>query len=144
MLSNVISYIRKPSLESNQLPEINIALTNGNQFNVSEGRPLIIHFWATWCPTCKIEASNIESISKEYQVLTVAVNSGSNNDINKYLKERNLSFSVMNDRDGLFAKRFKVEAFPTTFIYDSSGKLKFSEVGYTSTVGLKARIQMSK
>ena len=144
MLSNVISYIRKPSLESNQLPEINIALTNGNQFNVSEGRPLIIHFWATWCPTCKIEASNIESISKEYQVLTVAVNSGSNNDINKYLKERSFSFSVMNDRDGLFAKRFKVEAFPTTFIYDSSGKLKFSEVGYTSTVGLKARIQMSK
>ncbi|RRS30742.1 MAG: thioredoxin [Epsilonproteobacteria bacterium (ex Lamellibrachia satsuma)] len=144
ILSNIINYVRKPELNSIQLQKIEAQLVDGKHFSTEEGRPLVIHFWATWCPTCKLEASNIESISKKYEVLTIAVSSGKDDKIQAYLKERGLTFKVLNDVNGKWAEQFKVKAFPTTFIYDSQGKLKFMEVGYTTTAGLLARLKMAE
>ncbi|MEW8247022.1 MAG: thioredoxin domain-containing protein, partial [Candidatus Thiodiazotropha endolucinida] len=44
-------------------------------------RPLLVHFWAGWCPVCKVESGGIESLSKDYPVVTVAMQSGSENDV---------------------------------------------------------------
>jgi len=142
VLSNIISYIRKPTLDSAQLPPLEVKLIDGSEFKVSTGKPLLIHFWATWCPTCKLEAANIERVSQSYEVLTVAINSGSDGDIQTYMKENKLSFRVLNDAKGIWAKKFKVQAYPTSFIYDANATLKFTEVGYTSTVGLLARLAL--
>ena len=146
VVSNVMSYLRKPTLESNALPQIEDKLLDGTLFtsNSLEGKPLIIHFWATWCPTCKLEAANIQSVSEQYTVLTIAVQSGDNGKIEAYMKEHSFDFKVLNDTDGVWAKKFKVEAFPTTFIYDSKGELRFTEVGYTTTAGLLARLSITE
>jgi len=144
ILSNIMSYLRKPDLASSQLPKIELQLLDGSTFTASKDQPILIHFWAVWCPTCKLEASNIEEVSKKYKVLTIAVNSGSDAEVQTYMQEHNLSFKVFNDKDGTWTKQFKVEAYPTTFIYDSKGELRFSEVGYTSTAGLLARFEWIK
>ncbi len=144
ILTNIISYIRKPELDSNHLPKMEVTLLNGETFRKTEGKPLVIHFWALWCKVCKLEAANIQSVSEKYEVLTIAVNSGDDSKIKAYLKARGLTFNVLNDVDSTWAKKFKVEAFPTTFIYDAEGELKFTEVGYTTTVGLLTRISMAE
>jgi thiol-disulfide isomerase/thioredoxin len=142
IFTNIISYLRKPELSSTSLSQLSVKLLDGSDYSVEKGKPLIIHFWATWCPTCKLEARNIETLSKKYEVLSVAVNSGDKAKIQSYMQSRDLSFKVVNDKEGALAKQFHVEAYPTTFIYDASGVLKFTEVGYTSTAGLLARMQM--
>ena len=144
VISNVMSYLRKPTLESNALPQIEVKLLDGSAFSSKaiEGKPIIIHFWATWCPTCRLEATNIQSVSEKYTVLTIAVQSGDDRKVEAYIKENGLDFEVLNDIDGAWAKKFKVEAFPTTFIYDGKGELKFTEVGYTTTAGLLTRLKM--
>jgi thiol-disulfide isomerase/thioredoxin len=144
ILSNIISYIRKPELSSTQLPQVEVILLDGSSYQLAKGKPIVIHFWAEWCKICKLEAQNIETLSKEYEVLTIAVNSGDNTKVKAYLEERGLNFKVLNDIDGAWAKQFKVEVFPTTFIYDSRGELKFTEVGYTTTAGLLARLALLK
>jgi thiol-disulfide isomerase/thioredoxin len=144
ILSNIMSYLRQPELESTQVPKIETELLDGRIFSVEEGKPLLIHFWAVWCPTCKLEAANIEAVSKEYQVLTIAVSSGSDAEVKAYMQEHGLSFKVINDVKGIWAERFKVEAYPTTFMYDAKGELRFTEVGYTSTAGLLARFEWIK
>ena len=144
ILSNIMSYIRKPELSSTQLPQVEVTLLDSSFYTLEKGKPIVIHFWATWCKVCKLEAQNIETLSKQYEVLTIAVNSGENDKLEAYLKERGLTFKVLNDVDGSWAKQFKVEVFPTTFIYDGSGELKFTEVGYTTTAGLLARLAILK
>ncbi len=141
ILSNIISYVRKPELTSTQLPQVEVILLGSGTYSLKKGKPVVIHFWATWCKVCKLEAQNIETLSKQYEVLTIAVNSGEDEQIKAYLKERGLTFNVLNDVEGTWAKQFKVEVFPTTFIYDSTGELKFTEVGYTTTAGLLARLK---
>jgi len=142
LISNIISYLRKPSLDSNILPSIELRLLDKTLFKPIANKALVIHFWAKCCPTCKIEAYNIQNISKSYEVLSIAVNSGTDEEIQAYMKAKHLNFRVYNDKDGSFAKQFKVQAYPTSFIYNSKGKLKFSEVGYTSTAGLLARLAL--
>lgn len=144
ILSNIMSYIRKPTLESNTFPQTKSQLIDGSYFdtNAIKGKPLLVHFWATWCPTCKLEAANIQALSEKYEVLTIAVKSGSTEALKKYMQENDFDFKVINDTHGNWAEEFKIEAFPTTFIYDKNGELYFTEVGYTTTAGLMARMGM--
>lgn len=144
IFSNIINYFRKPKLDFTHIPNIQMTLVDGSVFHKIQNKPIVIHFWATWCKVCKLEAENIERLSHKYTVLTIAVNSGSNENIQNYLKERKLTFKVYNDLDGSWAKKFKVKAFPTTFIYNTKGVLKFTEVGYTTTAGLLARLAFVK
>ena len=142
VVSNVLSYIRQPTLSSSHLPPLETTLIDGQHFKLEEGKPWIIHFWATWCPTCRLEAPNIDALSREYNIVTIAVNSGNDEALKAFMKENRLDFRVINDIKGELANRFKIEAYPTTFIYDSHGELHFGEVGYTSTLGLLGRLKL--
>ena len=57
------------------------------------------------------------------------------------MQKNELSFNVFNDREGAWTTEFKIEVYPTTFIYDAKGELRFTEVGYTTTAGLLARLE---
>jgi peroxiredoxin len=145
VVSMGLNYIRKPDT-SEQLPKIQLKDIYQKEIQLRElskkEAPTIVHFWATWCPTCKLEAPNLEALRDSCNVVTIAVNSGSDEELQAFLKERNLGYRVINDRDGQLAQKFGVGAYPTTFIYNTEGKLKFSEVGYSTTYGLKARVSL--
>ncbi len=134
--SNSISYYKSLKLNKSKLDIQTFTLLDGINYTIDTNKPLLIHFWTTWCPICKLEASNIEYISKNFQVITIAVNEKSKNDIKKYLQHHNLSFHVINDFDGKLAKKFNIQVYPTTLIYDSKNKTAFSDVGYSSTLML--------
>ncbi len=140
IFANIISLYKSSDLNSEALNLNSVTLMNNELYSFKDDKPVLIHFWATWCPTCKVEASNIETISKEYDVITIVVNSGSNKDIQGYLDENAFTFKVVNDQDSMYASKFKIAAYPTTFIYDKNRDLVFSEVGYTSTIGLYLRM----
>lgn len=131
IFANGVSLYR--SMELNKAPP-------PSSLHVESNKPIMIHFWATWCPVCKVEIDNIQRISADYQVITIAVKSGSDEDIQNYLDERDLDFKVINDTDGFLAQQFGVSIYPTTFIYDEDKNMIFSDVGYTSTWGLWLRM----
>jgi thiol-disulfide isomerase/thioredoxin len=144
VVSMLVNYVRKPDVnEDIYRLELTDIYNNSLAMYKYEKEPLIVHFWATWCPTCKLEASNIEALSQNHNVVSIAVTSGSNEKLQLFMKEHSLSYKVINDNNGVLAKKFGIEAYPTTLIYDKDGKLKFSEVGYSTTLGLQARIALS-
>ena len=140
ILANIISLYKSSDLNKETLKNVNITLLDAKSYTYPKDKPILIHFWATWCPTCKLEASNIQTISENFEVLTFAVNSGEDNDLKKYMYDNDLNYRVYNDENGFFAHEFKISAYPTTFIYDKDKNLVFSEVGFTSTFGLWLRM----
>lgn len=140
---NLVSYYKSLDLNKNKLEIRSFELIDGTNYEIEKDKPLLIHFWATWCPICALEEQNIETISKDYQVITIATQSGSSEEIKEYLEKNNLSFKVVNDDLATLSREFNIKAFPTTFIYDKNQNLKFSEVGYSSTFGLKLRLWWS-
>lgn len=145
IISQVMNFIRKPNVIENiyayDLRDIN---NKKIDFSKYKEKPLIIHFWGTWCPTCRLEASNIDALSKTYNVISIAVNSGSDEVLKAYMAENELTYRVINDAQSLLAKKFDIGAYPTTLLYNAKGELKFSEVGYSTTLGLKARMELIK
>ena len=145
IVSQIVNFVRKPDIETTIYKYDLIDIHNENiDFYEYKDKPLLVHFWATWCPTCKLEASNIESISNDYNVISIAVNSGTNEILTNYMHEHNLDYRVINDATGALAKKFNIAAYPTTLIYNAKGELKFTEVGYSTTLGLQARLEFIK
>lgn len=143
ILSNVISLYKSSELNNNYIDINNSKLIDNSTYIRNTTKPLLVHIWATWCPTCKLEADNIQRLSTQYEVLTISVNSGDKTSVNKYLEDNEFDFRVINDPTGVYAKAFNISAYPTTFIYDKNNKLIFSETGYTSSLGLFFRMLWS-
>ncbi len=108
------------------------------------GQPVLLHFWATWCRVCSAMADNVEAVARDYRVITVASQSGDSDRVRAYVAEHELSFPVLNDPDGRLARNYGVGAFPTTFVIDQAGKIRHAEVGYTTKIGLRFRVFLSK
>lgn len=140
LFANALSLYRSQDLSHSPLNVDSFKLINNQEYQVAKNKPVLVHFWASWCPTCKLEASNIEFLSHYFEVITIAVKSGSDEKLQKYLDENNYTFKVINDQNGKLSSIFHIPGFPTTFIYDKNKKMVFSEVGYTSTPGLYLRM----
>ncbi len=117
-------------------------LLDGRPFALEEmrGRPLLLHFWGTWCPVCRLELGNIAAIAEDHQVVTIAMNSGDAEELRAYMEEHQLHFPVIPDEQGTLAARYRVRGVPASFIVDPGGVIRFVEVGYTSELGLRARL----
>lgn len=107
------------------------------------GRPILVHFWATWCPVCTFENDSIEALSRDYQVLTVAMQSGDALEIREFMAERELGFPVVVDEHGELAQRYGVRGVPASFVIGPQGMIRFKEVGYTTGPGLRLRMWLA-
>lgn len=108
------------------------------------GQPVLVHFWASWCPICRAEQGSIEALAGDYSVVTVAMQSGDDAEVARYLRTESLSFPVLNDPDGAIAAQWGVRGVPASFIVDGAGQIRFVEVGYTTSVGLRLRLWLAR
>lgn len=107
-------------------------------------RPILVHFWATWCSICRAEQGNIAAIARDHpHTITVAMNSGLTNEVAQYMKEQGLAFPTVNDPDGSISDAWGVHAVPASFIIAPDGRIRFIEVGYTTEVGLRLRLWLA-
>jgi len=106
--------------------------------------PMLVHFWATWCPVCRAEQSTIAAIARDNpNVITIAIQSGRPEEIARYLKEQEIDFPVVNDADGRLARVWGVNGVPTSFIIAPDGQIRFVESGYTTWIGLRLRLWLA-
>lgn len=140
LFANALSILRSTKLTDTPLTLKRVSLLHQENYTFAQEKPVMLYFWATWCPICKMQSSNIQRLSQNYEVITIAVRSGDDNAIKEYLQGHNLDFKVINDFDGALAEKFGISVFPTTLIYNQQGEYFYGDVGYTSTLGLWLRM----
>lgn len=97
------------------------------------GQVVLVNFWASWCPPCRLEMPSLQRLKskmagKPFTILAVDMGE-TPKVVNSYIKTMHTDFTVLLDSDGHALQAWKVFAFPTTFIIDGSGKIRYALFG---------------
>ena len=116
-------------------PQFAMQLLDGGEFRLSdhEGRPLVINFWASWCPPCRQESPAFERQWRRYRdtgIQFVGVDIQDDvSDAEAYVREFGLTFPNGLDPDGKITIDYGVIGLPVTFFVGSSGIVEGRWVG---------------
>jgi len=101
-----------------------------------KGKVVLVNFWATWCPPCRAEMPSMQRLKqhmagKPFAILAVDMGE-TEAEVRSFLREMkkaNIDFTILMDKEGKELKSWKVSVFPTSFILDTEGKLRYSMLG---------------
>jgi len=97
-------------------------------------KPVIVEFWATWCPICAELLPRMEAAQKQYGdraqflVVAVAVNQ-SKNSVQRHLDKHPMPFTFLWDGNGAAVRAFQAPATSYVAVLDASGKVVYTGVG---------------
>jgi thiol-disulfide isomerase/thioredoxin len=94
-----------------------------------QGKTVFINFWATWCKPCIQEMPSIKEaqhILQKENIIFLMASDESSEQIKDFSNTHDYKFNYVRIDN---SEEMNVQALPTTFIYNNSGKLVFSETG---------------
>jgi thiol-disulfide isomerase/thioredoxin len=125
-------------------PGFELKVLGGGTVSLAElrGKPVLLTFWATWCPPCRSEFPDILAIHEANQsagLRVIAINLSDlerMKDVRKYVAEFQLPFPVLLDERGKTQKRYTLLALPTTVFVDTAGIVRALNPGPVSRQAL--------
>jgi peroxiredoxin len=90
------------------------------------GKVVLVNFWATWCPPCRKEMPDLETLYKQFKEQGLVILAVSDEDAGKvrpFVAEQKVTYPVLLDPGRKVNELFQVEGIPKTFVYDRSGRL---------------------
>jgi len=95
------------------------------------GKVTLVNFWASWCGPCRHEQPALERLAKELDgVGFVGINFRDDPAAAlEYLREFDVSYPSVEDRDGALAHAFLVPYLPATILVDEAGEMRYRLVG---------------
>jgi|DewCreStandDraft_2_1066082.scaffolds.fasta_scaffold49750_2 cytochrome c biogenesis protein CcmG/thiol:disulfide interchange protein DsbE len=127
-------------------PDFSLRTTEGVTITLSalRGRPVMINFWATWCPPCRAEIPHIQDASVRYagEIVFLGVDSAEPAPIVADFAARySLTYPLPLDVDGKVSALYQVYALPTTFFVDRAGVIRSIFSGPMTAAVLEERLQ---
>jgi len=133
MFKNIIFFILFFFVSYNtsaaQVPEFTLKTESGETVSLNDykGKPLILHFWATWCPYCKKLQPGLAALHKKYssqglEMLAVSLWEDEGATPQDELNSRGFQFKTLINGDEIH-KQFGVVGTPTTFFISKTGDI---------------------
>ena len=136
---------------ANTAPDFTVQDGEGNSVKLSDffGKPIVLNFWASWCPPCKAELPDFEDAYKKYdgEVVFLMVNMTDNQmetvEVAKdFVKTHGYTFPVYYDVDYQAATVYGIRSIPQTYFINAAGEAVASATGMISADQLEQGIGM--
>jgi thiol-disulfide isomerase/thioredoxin len=137
-------------------PSVRLTRLDGviHDFALFEGKVVLVNFWASWCPACKVELTTLDRLQtsvrrKDLQVVAVSLDQGGRSTVLPFLRELSIKhLDIYLDPDGQIARRsydendkipFPLYGMPMSYVIGSSGMVEGYMVGETDWLSDAAR-----
>jgi peroxiredoxin len=138
--------------EGHLAPDFTLKTLEGHTVRLSELRGqkvVLINFWATWCPPCRIEMPAMQQIYSEYkakglEILAVNIESDAQEEIRDFVKELRLTFPILLDPDMKITRNFRLIGLPVSILIDRQGVIRAKIVGYHDWTTKASRMQVER
>ncbi|MBI1422468.1 MAG: alpha/beta fold hydrolase [Gammaproteobacteria bacterium] len=121
----------KPYTAHPQPDAISLYNADDKHFDIRDykGKVSVINFWATWCHPCREEIPSLNNLrkamhGKAFQLISINY-AESAATIKAFLKEVNVEYPVLLDKNGDVSAKWNVIAYPSTFVIGSDGKIHY-------------------
>jgi thiol-disulfide isomerase/thioredoxin len=124
-------------------PAVTLESLNGDSVALSQWigkKPVIVEFWATWCPICAELLPRMEAAQKQYGdrvaflVVAVAVNQ-TKNSVRRHLERDPMPFTFLWDGNGAAVRAFEAPSTSYIAVLDTKGKVVYTGVGAGQNIG---------
>ncbi len=134
-------------LRGHPAPDFTLPALDGGLVTLSDlqGQPVVLNFWATWCPPCQAEMPELQAAYDAYAaggLVVLGVNQGEDAaTVKAFLDERRLTFPVALDEQYAASQRYQVNSLPTTFFIDRDGVIREIVIGQMNAALLKQQLK---
>lgn len=129
------AHAAKVAEKGQMAPDFTLTSPSGKQVTLSQfrGKPVVLNFWATWCPPCKLEMPTIEKLSQEaaakgFVLLTVNQEEDGGT-VQNFLQQNKYDFPVVLDTSGQVSQTYQVSGIPTSVFIDAKGIIRDIHTG---------------
>ena len=130
-------------------PDVTFYDENGNEVSLSSfaGKPIVLNFWASWCPPCVAEMPDFDEMYKKYpEVQFVMLNAtlaeeGGMITAKNHVDREGYEFPVFYDLTGSGLGAYGITHFPTTVLITSNGYMVYNKSGMLSASQLEGVIK---
>ena len=120
------------ALEPEEAPDFTVYTADGKPVKLSDmkGKPVVLNFWASWCPPCKAEMPDFDEICKEYEgkvtFMMVNLTDGERETVESarnFIHMMEYTFPVYYDTEMEASTVYGIQSIPTTYFIDAEGRL---------------------
>jgi peroxiredoxin len=118
-------------------PPIELKTIDGQPLSLAQfrGKVVLVNFWATWCEPCTEEMPSMQRLrarlqGQPFEILAVNHQEGEAR-IRAFLNKVPLEFPIVRDTDGAVTRAWKARIFPSSYVVDAEGKIRYVLAGAT-------------
>ncbi len=110
-----------------QAPDFVFVADDGTEYRLSNlhGHPLVLNFWATWCPPCRAEMPALDAAYLDYKddgLIVLAINQmDAREQVETFRQAMGLHMPIVLDTQGTVGQAYWVRGLPTSFFVDTQG-----------------------
>jgi peroxiredoxin len=112
-----------------------------------QGRVLILNFWATWCPPCLTEMTELNQLFDKYkagglEVVGIALDKDSLDLVSPFVKENEIHYTILKGDQQVLSRLKNFKGVPTTLVFDQKGEIRKKFDGSFDVEELEETLQL--
>jgi peroxiredoxin len=110
------------------------------------GQVVLVNFWATWCPPCRIEMPGFQRVWEDYGdrgfvIVGLSVDRGVRSDVARWVNDRGLTFPIAFAPGDVVRSYGGANVLPTSILIDREGRIAHRVEGYYAEPALRAAVR---
>ncbi len=120
----------QPVADGQAAPSFSVSTLSGGKVDLARlrGHVVLVNFWATWCPPCRMEIPGLQAVYQEYRdrgfvVVGLSTDQGGKGAVQQFVRESGVTYPVAMATPGVMRLYGGIDMLPQSFLVDQHGKV---------------------